>query len=98
MISVSFLCLNEFVSVMLIKKGVHLMSLKYELDRLPINAKEWYYIKTDIRGNELQSLGYHSSSISTLNIDEENDTLRILTVEGSTHIIPISRIVRVEYK
>lgn len=74
------------------------MSLKYELEQLPINAKDWYYIKTDIRGNELQSLGYHSSSIVSLEIDEENDTLRLLTVEGSTHIIPISKIVRVEYK
>ncbi|MDD3435616.1 MAG: hypothetical protein PHC64_00535 [Candidatus Gastranaerophilales bacterium] len=74
------------------------MSLKYELDQLPINAKEWYYIKTDIRGNEIQSLGYHSSSIMSLSTDAENDTVRIVTVEGSTHIIPISRIVRVEYK
>lgn len=74
------------------------MSLKYELEQLPINAKDWYYIKTDIRGNELQSLGYHSSSIVSLDIDEENETLRLLTVEGSTHIIPIARIVRVEYK
>lgn len=74
------------------------MSLKYELEQLPINAKDWYYIKTDIRGNELQSLGYHSSSIVSLEIDDENDTLRLLTVEGSTHIIPISKIVRVEYK
>lgn len=74
------------------------MSLKYELDRLAVNAKEWYYIKTDIRGNEIQTLGYHSSSISTFNVDEDNDTLRIVTNEGSTHIIPISRIVRVEYK
>ncbi len=78
--------------------GVFAMSLKYELDRLPINAKEWYYIKTDIRGNETQSIGYHSSSVVSLFIDEENDTLRISTKEGSTHIIPISRIVRVEYK
>lgn len=74
------------------------MSLKYELDRLPINAKEWYYIKTDIRGNELQTLGYHSSSVVSLEIDHDNDTLRLATVEGSTHIIPIARIVRVEYK
>lgn len=74
------------------------MSLKYELDRLPINAKEWYYIKTDIRGNEIQSIGYHSSSITSLSTDDDNDTLKIVTNEGSTHIIPISRIVRVEYK
>lgn len=74
------------------------MSLKYELDNLALNAKEWYYIKTDIRGNELQSLGYHSSSIVSLSTDDENDTLRLLTVDGSTHIIPISKIVRVEYK
>lgn len=74
------------------------MSLKYELDNLALNAKEWYYIKTDIRGNELQSLGYHSSSIVSLSTDDDNDTLRLLTVDGSTHIIPISRIVRVEYK
>lgn len=74
------------------------MSLKYELDRLPINAKEWYYIKTDIRGSEIQSLGYHSSSVTALSIDEENDTVKIVTVDGTTHIIPIARIVRVEYK
>lgn len=74
------------------------MSLKYELDNLALNAKEWYYIKTDIRGNELQNLGYHSSSIVSLSTDDENDTLRLLTVDGSTHIIPISKIVRVEYK
>lgn len=74
------------------------MSLKYELDRLPINAKEWYYIKTDIRGSEIQSLGYHSSSVTSLSIDEENDTVKIVTVDGTTHIIPIARIVRVEYK
>lgn len=74
------------------------MSLKYELDNLPINAKEWYYIKTDIRGNEIQNLGYHSSSILSLSTDSENDTLKIVTVEGSTHVVPIERIVRVEYK
>lgn len=74
------------------------MSLKYELDNLPINAKEWYYIKTDIRGNEIQTLGYHSSSVMSLSTDTENDTVKIVTVEGSTHVIPISRIVRVEYK
>lgn len=74
------------------------MSLKYELNNLPINAKEWYYIKTDIRGNEIQTLGYHSSSIVSLSTDEQNDTVKIVTVEGSTHIISISRIVRVEYK
>lgn len=74
------------------------MSLKFELDNLVLNAKEWYYIKTDIRGNELQNLGYHSSSIVSLTTDAENDTLRMLTVDGSTHIIPISKIVRVEYK
>lgn len=74
------------------------MSLKYELDNLPINAKEWYYIKTDIRGNEIQTIGYHSNSIVTLNTDAENDTLKLVTVDGSTHVIPISRIVRVEYK
>lgn len=74
------------------------MSLKYELENLPTNAKEWYYIKTDIRGNEVQSLGYHSSSVTSLFVDVEHDTLKILTNEGSTHIIPISRIVRVEYK
>lgn len=74
------------------------MSLKYELDNLALNAKEWYYIKTDIRGNELQNLGYHSTSIVSLSTDDENDTLKLLTVDGSTHIIPISKIVRVEYK
>lgn len=74
------------------------MSLKYELDNLALNAKEWYYIKTDIRGNEIQSIGYHSSSIVSLSTDDENDTLKLLAVDGSTHIIPISRIVRVEYK
>lgn len=74
------------------------MSLKYELDNLVLNAKEWYYIKTDIRGNELQNLGYHSSSIVSLSTDAENDTLKLLTVDGSTHIIPISKIIRVEYK
>lgn len=74
------------------------MSLKYELDNLPMNAKEWYYIKTDIRGNEIQNLGYHSSSIVSLSTDDENDTVKIITAEGSTHIIPIARIVRVEYK
>lgn len=74
------------------------MSLKYELDNLALNAKEWYYIKTDIRGNEIQSIGYHSSSIVSLETDGENDTIKLLAVDGSTHIIPISRIVRVEYK
>lgn len=74
------------------------MSLKYELDNLLTNAKEWYYIKTDIRGNEIQTIGYHSSSITLLSTDADNDTLRLVTNEGSTHIIPISRIVRVEYK
>lgn len=74
------------------------MSLKYELQQLPINTKEWYYIKTDIRGNEIQTIGYHSNSITNFTIDEGNDTIRLTTVEGSTHIIPISRIVRVEYK
>jgi len=74
------------------------MSLKYELDNLSLNATEWYYIKTDIRGNEIQSLGYHSSSITSFSTDAENDTLKLITNEGSTHIIPISRIVRVEYK
>ena len=74
------------------------MSLKHELDRLPVNAKEWYYIKTNIRGNETQSIGYHSNSITNSTVDEENDTLRIVTTDGSTHIIAISSIVRVEYK
>jgi len=74
------------------------MSLKYELDNLALNATEWYYIKTDIRGNEIQSLGYHSSSITSLSTDAENDTLKIVTNEGSTHVIPIARITRVEYK
>lgn len=74
------------------------MSLKYELDNLLTNTKEWYYIKTDIRGNEIQTIGYHSNSITSFSVDAANDTLRIVTVEGSTHIIPISRIVRVEYK
>lgn len=74
------------------------MSLKCELDNLALNAKEWYYIKTDIRGNEIQSIGYHSSSIVSLETDAENDTLKILAVDGSTHVIPISKIVRVEYK
>lgn len=74
------------------------MSLKYELQNLPLNAKEWYYIKTNIRGNELQSIGYHSSSVSTLNVDEEHDTLILVTVDGTTHVISISSIVRVEYK
>lgn len=74
------------------------MSLKYELENLLLNAKEWYYIKTDIRGNEIQSLGYHSNSITSLSVDSEHDTLKLVTVEGSTHIIPIDRIVRVEYK
>lgn len=74
------------------------MSLKYELEQLPINTKEWYYIKTDIRGNEIQTLGYHSSSITTFSVDSGNNTLRLVTVEGSTHIIPIERVVRVEYK
>lgn len=74
------------------------MSLKYELDNLAINAKEWYYIKTDIRGNEIQSIGYHSSSVISLETDTENDTVRMVFVDGSTHILPISRIVRIEYK
>lgn len=74
------------------------MSLKYELDCLPINAKEWYYIKTDIRGNEIQSIGYHSSSIVALSTDEDNDTVKMVFVDGSTHILPISKIVRIEYK
>ena len=74
------------------------MSLKHELDRLAINAKEWYYIKTDIRGNEIQSIGYHSSSIVSLNTDAENDTLIIVFVDGTTHILPISKITRIEYK
>lgn len=74
------------------------MSLKHELEQLPINTKEWYYIKTDIRGNEIQSIGYHSSSIVTLNVDEQNNTLKLVTVDGTTHVIPIERIVRVEYK
>lgn len=74
------------------------MSLRYELEQLPINTKEWYYIKTDIRGNEIQNIGYHSNSVTSLAIDRENDTLKLVTVEGSTHIIPISRVVRVEYK
>lgn len=74
------------------------MSLKYELDNLVTNTKEWYYIKTDIKGNETQTIGYHSNSITNLEIDADNDTIRIVNVEGSTHIIPISRIVRVEYK
>ncbi len=74
------------------------MSLKYELENLLTNAKEWYYIKTDIRGNEIQSIGYHSNSLTSLNVDSENDTIRLTTVESSTHIIPIARIVRVEYK
>jgi hypothetical protein len=74
------------------------MSLKYELDQLAINAKEWYYIKTDIRGNEIQSIGYHSSSILSLSTDVNSDTVKILTVDGTTHVLPISKIVRVEYK
>ena len=74
------------------------MSLKYELDQLAINAKEWYYIKTDIRGNEIQSIGYHSSSILSLDTDADNDTVKIVTVDGTTHVLPISKIVRVEYK
>lgn len=74
------------------------MSLKYELDNLALNAKEWYYIKTDIRGNEIQNLGYHSNSVTSLSTDAENDTVKIVTVDGSTHVISISRIVRVEYK
>ena len=74
------------------------MSLKNELEQLAMNAKEWYYIKTDIRGNEIQSLGYHSSGVTSLEVDEANDNLRILTAEGSTHVIPLSRIARVEYK
>jgi len=74
------------------------MSLKYELDNLSTNATEWYYIKTDIRGNEIQSIGYHSSSIMALSTDAEHDTLKILTNDGSTHVIPIGRITRVEYK
>lgn len=74
------------------------MSLKYELENLALNAKEWYYIKTDIRGNELQNLGYHSSSIVSLSTDDENDTLKLVTVDGTTHVLPIAKIVRVEYK
>lgn len=74
------------------------MSLRYELENLPLNAREWYYIKTDIRGNEIQTLGYHSSSITSLDVDSEHDTLKLVTKEGSTHVIPIVRIVRVEYK
>lgn len=74
------------------------MSLKYELDNVALNATEWYYIKTDIRGNELQNLGYHSSSIISVDTDAENDTVKLALVDGSTHIIPIARIVRVEYK
>jgi len=74
------------------------MSLKHELDQLLINAKEWYYIKTDIRGNETQNLGYHSTSVTSISTDSDHDTLKIITNEGSTHVIPISRIVRVEYK
>lgn len=74
------------------------MSLKYELDCLAVNAKEWYYIKTDIRGNEVQSIGYHSNSIVSLSTDEVNDTVKIVFVDGSTHILPISKIVRIEYK
>lgn len=74
------------------------MSLKHELDRLAINATEWYYIKTDIRGNEIQSIGYHSSSIVSLETDEKNDTVRIVFNDGTTHILPISKIVRIEYK
>lgn len=74
------------------------MSLKQELDNLALNAKEWYYIKTDIRGNEIQSIGYHSSSIVSLSTDEVNDTVKIGFVDGSTHILPISKIVRIEYK
>lgn len=74
------------------------MSLKYELDQVAINAKEWYYIKTDIRGNELQSIGYHSSSIVTLETNAEHETVKIITVDGTTHILPLSKIVRVEYK
>lgn len=74
------------------------MSLKYELDNLAINAKEWYYIKTDIRGNEIQSIGYHSKSIISLQTDDVNNTVKIEFIDGSTHILPIERIVRIEYK
>lgn len=74
------------------------MSLKNELENLAKNATEWYYIKTDIRGNEIQSIGYHSNSITSLEVDGPNNTIRLLCVDGSTHIIPIERIVRVEYK
>lgn len=74
------------------------MSLKHELEQLPINAKEWYYIKTDIRGNEIQSIGYHSSSILSLSIDNEHDTVKLSFVDGTVHVLPISKIVRIEYK
>lgn len=74
------------------------MCLKYELDNLAINATEWYYIKTDIRGNELQNLGYHSSSIVSVETDAENNTVKLAMMDGSTHVIPIEHIVRVEYK
>ena len=83
---------------LLSEKGVRFMSLKYELDNLSLNATEWYYIKTDIRGNEIQSIGYHSSSILSLQTDENNDTVKLSFVDGSTHVLPISKIVRIEYK
>ncbi len=84
--------------ISLVKVGVYIMSLKYELDQLAINAKEWYYIKTDIRGNEIQSIGYHSSSIVALETDEDHGTVKINFVDGTTHVLPISKIVRIEYK
>lgn len=68
------------------------MSLKYELKHLSTNAKEWYNLQFEA------GLLYNSKSITNLIMDEETDTVKIHLGNGQIHVLPLLKLIKIEYK
>lgn len=68
------------------------MSLKFELKHLSTNAKEWYNLRFE------EEIEYNSKLITNLTLDEDTDTIKIHLKDGQIHVLPLIKLVRIQYK
>lgn len=68
------------------------MSLKFELKHLSTNAKEWYHLDFE------EEIEYNSKIITNLILDEETDTVKIHLNNGQIHVLPLLKLIRIQYK
>ena len=68
------------------------MSLKFELKHLSTNAKEWYNLRFE------EEIEYTSKDITDLILDEETDTVKLHLEDGQIHVLPLLKLIRIQYK